>query len=235
MKTDIKRPQFVRSFGRIKSRTLSDNKKDLLSNLLPKYQINDLRSASQSQKIYLEIGFGFGDFLFENAKNNPEILFVGCEPHINGIVNLLAKLQKKPLKNIRIFVGDNRLLLSTISDKIFDKIHILFPDPWPKTKHHKRRLINIEFLQLLHSKIKADGQLIIATDDDNYKKWIFAEYFRSGLWQWQAESKADWQNFPDNWIKTKYQLKAEIAGRENIYLEFAPKLLQNCIMQSLSI
>ena len=217
MKTNTKRPKFVRSFGRIKSRTLSNNKKDLLENLLPQYQIINSENIPQSQKIYLEIGFGFGDFLFENAKNNPDILFIGCEPHLNGVINLLAKLQETPLTNIKIFVGDNRLLLSTICHKIFDKIYILFPDPWPKSKHHKRRLINAEFLQLLHSKIKDDGKLIIATDDNSYKQWIFAEYFRSGLWKWQANSKADWQNFPDDWKKTKYQIKAEAAGRENIY------------------
>jgi tRNA (guanine-N7-)-methyltransferase len=222
MKENISIPQFVRSFGRIKSRTLSNNKKDLLANLLPKYQINNSASILQSPKIYLEIGFGFGDFLFENAKNNPEILFIGCEPHINGVVNLLAKLQKEPLENIKIFVGDNRLLLSTISKKIFDKIYILFPDPWPKTKHNKRRLINIDFFQLLHSKIKNTGKLIVATDDNSYKKWILAEYFRSDLWQWHAKSKVDWQNFPNSWIKTKYQIKAEVSGRENIYLEFIP-------------
>ena len=229
MKVGVKIPQFVRSFGRIKSRKLSDNKRNLLVDLLPKYQIKDSSFTATSQKTYLEIGFGFGDFLFKNAKNNPEILFIGCEPHINGVVNLLAKLQDDPLPNLKIFVGDNRLLLSKIHGKIFDKIYIIFPDPWPKLKHHKRRLINADFLQLLHSVTKDFGQLIIATDDNGYKEWILAEYLRSDLWQWQVKSKADWQNFPNDWVKTKYQIKAEIVGRENIYLKFMPKLLFNNI------
>jgi tRNA (guanine-N7-)-methyltransferase len=216
-------PKFVRSFGRIKSRKLSDHKKDLLENLLPKYQlatseINNL--AHNSQKIYLEIGFGFGDFLFENAKRNPNILFIGCEPHLNGVVNLLAKLEVEPLGNIKLFIGDSRLLLDNVNQKIFDKIYILNPDPWPKAKHYKRRLINAELLKTLHNQAKTNAELIIATDDDGYKKWIMAEYFKSGLWNWTAKSKADWQKFPDDWVKTKYQKKAEIAGRENVFLKF---------------
>ncbi|MCE3254558.1 MAG: tRNA ((7)-)-methyltransferase [Rickettsiaceae bacterium] len=226
MNKPIQSPKFVRSFGRIKSRKLSDHKKHLFSDLLPNYQISEQSIAelkNNQGKIYLEIGFGFGDFLFENAKNNPDILFIGCEPHINGVVNLLAKLEIEPLKNIRIFVGDNRLLLEQAVDKIFEKIYILFPDPWPKSKHHKRRLINTQFLELLHAKTTANAELIIATDADGYKEWIMKEYLASRLWNWEVNCAADWKNFPADWVKTKYQKKAEIAGRENVFLRFARK------------
>ena len=222
MSKEIKGPKFVRSFGRVRTRKLSIHKKELFSQTLLKYKIEESAIAdlkNHQQQIHLEIGFGFGDFLFENAKNNPDILFIGCEPHINGVVNLLAKLETHPLENIKIFVGDSRIFLEN-SNQIFDKIYILNPDPWPKVKHYKRRLINVEFFELLHSKIKINSPLIIATDDNNYKKWIMAEYFRNGSWQWQAKSKEDWQNFPNNWVQTKYQKKAEIAGRENVFLEF---------------
>ncbi|MES2676948.1 MAG: tRNA (guanosine(46)-N7)-methyltransferase TrmB [Pseudomonadota bacterium] len=223
MTTNIKQPKFVRSFGRVRTRKLSIHKKDLFSNLLPLYQITDLAIPdlkNNPQQIYLEIGFGFGDFLFENAKNNPDILFVGCEPHINGVVNLLAKLESQPLLNIKIYVGDSRIFLEQAQAKTFAKIYILNPDPWPKAKHYKRRLIDLEFFKLLHDKIKIDAKLIIATDSDSYKKWIMSEYFKSDLWQWLANSKADWQNFPRNWVQTKYQKKAEVEGRTNVYLEF---------------
>lgn len=214
--------RFVRSFGRVRTRKLSIHKKELFSKTLLLYKIEESQIANlenDQQPIYLEIGFGFGDFLFENAKNNPNILFIGCEPHINGVVNLLAKLELHPLKNVRIFVGDSRIFLENC-EKIFDKIYILNPDPWPKVKHYKRRLINAEFFDLLYSKIKSNSSLIIATDDNNYKKWIMAEYFRNGAWQWLANSKSDWQNFPQNWVQTKYQKKAELEGRENVFLEF---------------
>jgi tRNA (guanine-N7-)-methyltransferase len=213
---------FVRSFGRVRTRKLSIHKKDLFSNTLPKYKIEELEITNlenNGQPIYLEIGFGFGDFLYENAKNNPNILFIGCEPHINGVVNLLAKLEVLPLNNLKIYVGDSRIFLAHCQ-QIFDRIYILNPDPWPKAKHYKRRLINLEFFELLHSKIKDHSKLIIATDDNSYKKWIMAEYFKSALWQWLANSKSDWQNFPSDWVQTKYQKKAELAGRKNVFLEF---------------
>jgi tRNA (guanine-N7-)-methyltransferase len=220
-----KQPKFVRSFGRVRTRKLSIHKKDLFSNTLLQYKIEESEIpnlANDKGSIHLEIGFGFGDFLFENAKNNPDILFIGCEPHINGVVNLLAKLELHPLKNVKIFVGDSRIFLEH-SAQIFDKIYILNPDPWPKAKHYKRRLINAEFFELLHSRLKPNSPLVIATDDNGYKRWIMAEQFRSGLWQWLARSKSDWKNFPHDWVQTKYQRKAEIAGRENVFLEFRPQ------------
>lgn len=221
--TSIKQPKFVRSFGRVRTRKLSIRKKDLFSNLLLQYKIEDPSIPdlnNNQQPIHLEIGFGFGDFIFENAKNNPNILFIGCEPHINGVVNLLSKLEEYPLNNIKIYVGDSRIFLELVEPKTFDKIYILNPDPWPKAKHYKRRLIDVEFFKLLNSKIKNDGKLIIATDSDSYKKWIMSEYLKSGLWHWLARSKADWQKFPDDWVQTKYQKKAEIEGRANVYLDF---------------
>jgi tRNA (guanine-N7-)-methyltransferase len=221
-----KQPQFVRSFGRVRTRKLSHHKKDLFNNLLLKYKIEDSGIAdlkNDKKPIYLEIGFGFGDFLFENAKNNPDILFIGCEPHINGVVNLLSKLENEPLPNIKLYVGDSRILLGSAYSQTFDRIYILNPDPWPKTKHYKRRLINVEVLELLHSKIKPQEKLIIATDSDSYKAWVMSQYFGSGLWQWTAKSKADWDNFPGDWVKTKYQKKAEIEGRKNVFLEFLAK------------
>ena len=220
---NITSDKFVRSFGRVKARRLSQHKKDLFENLLPEYQI-DAQSLSQlntnSKEIHLEIGFGFGDFIFENAKKNPDKLFIGCEPHINGVVNLLAKVEQKPLDNLKIFVGDGRIFLDEIPDHFFNRIYILNPDPWPKTKHQKRRLVNKEFLEFLHTKIKPNNYLNIATDSNIYKEWVMREYFRTKMWNWVARSKYDWKRFPKNWVKTKYQKKAEIAGRENAFLQF---------------
>jgi tRNA (guanine-N7-)-methyltransferase len=217
--------RLIRSFGRIKSRKLSDHKNFLLKNLLPFFEINEeflgqIQNLSESKKFtkfYLEIGFGFGDFIFEKAKQNPDILFFGCEPHLNGIVNLLAKLEKEPLQNLKISSSDVRILLAKFPPKFFDQIFILFPDPWPKAKHFKRRLINLEFLdKILSPKIKNAASLTIATDHDSYKTWILAKILRSKNFSWLANSKKDWQIFPKNWIETKYQKKAAIEGRVSV-------------------
>ena len=211
--------RLIRSFGRIKSRKLSKNKNFLLANLLPIYEIDEnfLAQIQNFSKFFLEIGFGFGDFLFEKARQNPDILFFGCEPHLNGIVNLLSKLEKEPLKNLKISNIDVRILLSKFPAKFFDQIFILFPDPWPKTKHFKRRLINLEFLdKVLSPKIKSGAELTIATDHDSYKTWILAEILHSKNFSWLANSNKDWQIFPNNWVETKYQRKAALEGRVSV-------------------
>jgi tRNA (guanine-N7-)-methyltransferase len=212
--------KIIRSFGRIKSRKLSDPKNTALNELLPLYQINQYSQPSQNNKKVLEIGFGFGDFLFEKAKQNTDKLFFGFEPHINGVANLLNKLQKNPLNNIKISTQDVRTELEKFENNFFDEVYILFPDPWPKTKHFKRRLINLDFLdKILAPKLKNNSKLIIATDHDSYKTWILSQILLSKKFFWQANSKKDWQIFPDDWITTKYQKKAALEGRNSIILE----------------
>ena len=219
----------IRSFGRIKCRKLSTTKEKLLSDLLIKYQINEdflskktnyQNLANNFKNIVLEIGSGFGDFVFAKAKAHPDNAFIACETHINGIVNLLAKLEKNPLNNIKIFNSDIRLLLNNIKYPLFDKIYILFPDPWPKVRHYKRRLINEDFLESLNKVILNNGKLIIATDHDSYKSWILAKILKNDSFKWTAVSKNDWQNFPEDWVHTKYQKKAVKEGRSSIFLEF---------------
>ncbi len=214
--SDLSKAKIIRSYGRIKSRKLSDNKKLLLAEILPLYKIGDQPLNDSNQKNILEIGCGFGDFLFTKASNNPDINFIGCEPHINGVVNLLAKLKLHPLDNLKISQLDIRILLAKIADLFFDEIYILFPDPWPKQKHYKRRLINLEFLEILAKKIKKAGKLIIATDHDAYKTWILSAILNSNSFELLIKNKNDWQNFPSNWTVTKYQKKAIIEGRRPV-------------------
>jgi tRNA (guanine-N7-)-methyltransferase len=221
--------KLIRSYGRIKSRKLSDNKKLLLQEVLPLYEfkIDNLAQLNINQKNILEIGFGFGDFLFNQVVNNPQFNFIGCEPHINGVVNLLAKLHHLPdsklFPNLKISQIDVRLLLDKIPNYFFDEIYILFPDPWPKHKHYKRRLINLEFLQFLAKKIKPHGKLIIATDHDAYKAWILAAILRCSDFYLPVENQDDLTKFPLNWIMTKYQKKAILEGRQPVIFN-----LQKC-------
>lgn len=212
---NLQNNRLIRSFGRIKSRKLSDHKNHLLTDLLPLYEIP--QKITGATKNCLEIGFGFGDFTFEKAQKNPDTLFFGSEPHLNGVVNLLAKLEVEPLSNLKISTTDSRLLLAKFPDKFFDQIFILFPDPWPKFKHFKRRLINQEFLdEILSPKMKNGSKLTIATDHDSYKTWILSEISNSKKFTWSANSKKDWQIFPSDWVVTKYQKKAEREGRTSV-------------------
>lgn len=218
LRSSQNKQKIIRSFGRIKSRKISDSKNLLYKNFSEKYQINYEKIESNNN--ILEIGFGFGDFFFVNAKNNPSKNFYGCEPHINGIISLFQKLQNQPLNNIKITNEDVRLVINKFPDNFFEKIYILFPDPWPKQKHHKRRLINTEFLdEILAKKLKLNHKIIIASDDDSYKIWILAHILNSKKFAWTAKNADSWQNFPENWVISKYHQKALNENREPILIE----------------
>ena len=129
-------------------------------------------------------------------------------------------LEKQPLPNLKITNQDIRIFINNFPDNFFEKIYILFPDPWPKFKHFKRRLIDKKFLdQILFPKLKNNGKIIIATDHDSYKTWILSHILQSVKFKWLATSKASWKIFPDDWIITKYQKKAIAEGREPILIE----------------
>lgn len=210
----------IRTFGRIKSRKLSDNKNDLYQNKIKKYTINQNLDADEYRKykkFSFEIGFGYGDFIFTNALNKKDQLFFGCEPHINGVVSLISKLESNNISNVKISSNDARDVIEKFPNNFFDEIFILFPDPWPKSKHFKRRLINADFIDnFIANKIKKDGELIIATDHDSYKLWIAKAVLESKNLLWTASSSSDWNDFPDDWVKTKYQKKAEIENRKSV-------------------
>ena len=215
--------KLIRSFGRIKSRKLSNPKKDLLDNFLPKHLLsNDFKEFQnlKKQENILEIGFGFGDFLFNFAQKNPQKNFFGFEPHLNGVVNLLNLIKENDIKNIKISTHDIRQQIDIFPNNFFDRVYLLFPDPWPKNKHFKRRLITNKFLdEIISPKVKDSGKIIIATDHDAYKTWILVNILNSEKFVWTAQSKADWQNFPKDWVLTKYQKKALIEKRSAVFFE----------------
>ncbi|PIR31959.1 MAG: tRNA (guanosine(46)-N7)-methyltransferase TrmB [Alphaproteobacteria bacterium CG11_big_fil_rev_8_21_14_0_20_44_7] len=216
--------KFLISYGRTKARKLTPNQQRLFDELLPKIQISLKNPAlgwqNQSAETWLEIGFGDGGHLAHQARNNPNVNFIGCEPFINGAVKLLREIEDNNLQNIRIYTGDVRDLLEKTPENSISRIFILNPDPWPKTKHHKRRLIQKPLLDLLEKVLQPEGMLRIATDDEDYAFWILKEFMNHPKFLWTVRSKADWQNDPDDHIKTKYQKKAFKEGRKNIFIEY---------------
>ncbi|CAK0778734.1 tRNA (guanine-N(7)-)-methyltransferase [Gammaproteobacteria bacterium] len=129
--------------------------------------------------VYLEIGFGTGKFLISQAKEHPEVDFIGIEVHRPGVGQLLGELQVKEIGNVRVFCADAVEVLRTqIQDHALTRVYILFPDPWPKRKHYKRRLVQPEFVELLHKKVKPEGLVHLATDWEEYAtqiKTVFSE------------------------------------------------------------
>ncbi|MFT4718262.1 MAG: tRNA (guanine-N7-)-methyltransferase [Rickettsiales bacterium] len=211
--------KFIRSFGRIKSRKLGQNRVDLFNNILPKYQfeVDNLIKNNKFSKINLEIGFGSGDFLFENAKNNPDQLFIGSEIYINSIGNLLTKLEKNPLNNVKIYQNDVRFLLEKLPNNFLDRVFILFPDPWPKKRHHNRRIVNQDLLKILHFISKPKSKLLIATDHQSYQEHLLKLFTNNVFFTLDQNFNQNPYQEPDFWIKTKYQKKAITEGRESMF------------------
>jgi tRNA (guanine-N7-)-methyltransferase len=175
-------------------------------------------------RLWLEIGFGAGEHLAWQAAAHPDTGFIGCEPFINGVARLLSEIDRTGLGNIRLFQDDARLLLAALPDSSIDRAFILFPDPWRKTRHHKRRIIGPTTLPLL-ARVLADGaELRVATDDPGYKSWILHHVRASDEFEWMARSPGDWRSRPADWPATRYEAKAGEAGRTPSFFLFTRRV-----------
>jgi tRNA (guanine-N7-)-methyltransferase len=203
----------LRSFGRRKGRNLRPTKQGLFDTLLPKLQISlsESKILNPESRTWLEIGFGGGEHLAHLAGLHPEVQFIGCEPYVNGIAGLLSHIDEHKLKNIRIYSDDARDLINSLPDNSLERVFILYPDPWPKTRHHKRRIISTEFLDSLTLVMKSGAELRLATDSADYATWMLERLLVHKSFKWTAKTCEDWLNPPAEWISTRYEQKA-LAG-----------------------
>jgi tRNA (guanine-N7-)-methyltransferase len=175
------------------------------------------------QDVWLEIGFGAGEHLAWQAENNPQIGIIGVEPYVAGQAKLLTKLSSlSPIEsNIRLYTEDARDVIAALPDASLSRIFILFPDPWPKTRHHKRRFIQTEMLNRFARVMKQGAELRFATDDPGYLVWALERLSAHAAFRWLAHSAADWRARPSDWPQTRYEAKAIGAARACTYLRFA--------------
>ena len=176
--------QEIRTFGRRHGKKLSARKQLLLDTVLPAFLPKNIKNTGN---LILEIGFGNGEHMRDLAIRNPESIIIGAEPFMNGVAALLSSTTSESdnqilpeYKNIRIWPDDVRKLLHD-SDYKFSEIWVLHPDPWPKARHEKRRLLNADFLKLLSEHLDKDGQIIIGTDHWEYFDWIVTEVKKTAL------------------------------------------------------
>ncbi|MDR1498844.1 MAG: tRNA (guanosine(46)-N7)-methyltransferase TrmB [Rickettsiales bacterium] len=207
----------VRSFGRINSRGVLKSKENVIENILPKYSIGLDYPINPDIVNHLEVGFGHGESMAERAKKNENINYIGCETYVKGVLDLLDIIVKNNLKNINIFNGDARLLLENLKNDSLDMIFILFPDPWPKKKHHRRRIINEDFLHLVSEKLKTGGQLFFSSDIDAYVEYTIEMVVKTGYFK-ELFDKNNCGITPEWWVETKYQKKAMNTGRISKFL-----------------
>jgi tRNA (guanine-N7-)-methyltransferase len=223
----------LRSFGRRRGRKLSPRQDRLMHELLPRvavdlktpFSVPALEAGSpeenrRRQSAWLEIGFGGAEHLLWQAEHNPSVTLIGCEPFEDGVVKALTRIEEANLTNIRLHMGDARDVLRWLPEASISRAFILFPDPWPKRKHRKRRLVNPSTLALLARVVKPGGELRIGTDIGDYARTMLQAFRAQTAFRWQAESPADWRIRPADWAETRYEQKAEREGRQRYYFRF---------------
>ena len=212
-------------YGRRKGRKLSKSRQLAIING-KKHIINkeDLSCISNSKKhIILEIGFGNGENLINSAKKNPNLFYIGADPFLNTTADCLSKLLLLNLKNVVIWPDDIRNILNNFPYNSISGIKILFPDPWPKTKHQNRRLIQNTFIEKVYQILKPSSSITIATDHDVLKNWILEKFQRYKKFEWIAQSSKDWQIRPSDCFQTKYEIKSISQKRKPSWFVFKKK------------
>lgn len=166
------------------------------------------------------MGFGGGEHLAAQAAAHPETGFVGCEPFLNGVAKFLVRAEDEALGNVRVFADDARLLLDALPDACVGRAFVLFPDPWPKARHHRRRFIAPGNLDALARVLRDGAELRMASDDMGYVRWMLFHTLGHGAFDWTARGAADWRERPDDWPATRYEAKALERGARCAYLRF---------------
>ncbi len=215
-----------RLYGRSRGKTLRAGQERLLSEAMPRLEIAPEALASgaifgfEPRELWLEIGFGSGEHLIEQAKAHPDVGLIGCEPFLNGVVAALSGIERERLVNVRIRRGDVQTLLEAAPEAFFSRVFMLYPDPWPKRRHNKRRVVSDPMIEVLARTLRPGGELRFATDIDDYAGWSLRRFLASPFFRWKAARADDWRTPWPEWRPTRYEAKARRAGRGSVYLSF---------------
>jgi tRNA (guanine-N7-)-methyltransferase len=214
-------------YGRSRGKTLRQYHARLVREFLPEIEIaaDSLAAPAmlfgfEPREIWLEIGFGGGEHLLNHAAAMPEIGFIGCEPFLNGVAKLLAGIDELRLSNVRVRSGDAGALLAAMPSGFLTLVFCLYPDPWPKRRQNKRRLISAALIAELARVLRPGGQLRFASDIDDYCGWTLQRFLGSKEFSWQATRSGDWRAPWPAWRATRYEQKARREGRTSTYLTF---------------
>ncbi|MBI1244684.1 MAG: tRNA (guanosine(46)-N7)-methyltransferase TrmB [Alphaproteobacteria bacterium] len=222
--------RLLHSYGRRRGRRLKPNQKNLVTGALPRFAVSAPEKGERldvpglfgfvPRALWFEVGFGGGEHLAHQAANNPDVALIGAEPFLNGVVSALQHIESRGLANVRLYQGDARDLLPSLADGALEKLFVLHPDPWPKLRHHKRRLIQQPFLDEAARLLGPGGELRLATDDEPYLVWMLERVPRHPAFEWTARTADDWRLYPPDAIETRYAAKARREGRKATILRF---------------
>ncbi len=179
----------------------------------------DLQALFGGRDVWLEVGFGGGEHMIHQATLNPGVGIIGAEPYINGVAMLLGKLRRAEVDNVRIHPGDVRDLFDVLPDASIARAFLLYPDPWPKARHHRRRFVTPEHLEPLARVLRPGAIFRVATDIPDYVRQTLLEVPRHGF-EWLADGPSDWRAPWADWTRTRYEAKALREGRVPHYLTF---------------
>ena len=221
-------------YGRRKGKSLRPGQEVHMRETLPQLAVPDVGWAENPERrpidpaalfgrraeLHLEIGFGAGEHLLRLARMHPEHDFIGCEPFENGVAALLPRVAEEGLENIRIHHGDARDLLDVLPAGGLARCYLLYPDPWPKKKHHRRRFVQPETLDQLARALRSEAALRMATDITDYARHSLEQLHRHPDFTWTAEAPGDWRHPWAGWESTRYEAKALREGRTPLYLRF---------------
>jgi tRNA (guanine-N7-)-methyltransferase len=222
----------IRSYGRRRTKGLRPTRVHAQEEVLPQVAITLPREGERVdpasffskenpvKAIWFEIGFGNGEHLLQLAMNNPDIGFIGCEPFINGVAALCVGIRENNVKNIRIWPDDARMLMARLKDHSLDRLFLLHPDPWPKTRHHKRRFVQTETLDQIAKLLKPGAEFRMATDHPELAAWLLEKTYFHPAFTWLATCADDWRKPPADWPETRYGQKGLKQGRPPVYFRF---------------
>ena len=216
-----------RLYGRASGHKLRKGQRELVDSLLPKIavpaegEITSQQLFGDSRPLHFEIGFGSGEHLANRADMLPDHGFIGAEPFLNGVAAALAHIRDRRLANVRLWRGDALDVLQRVPDEALSFLYLLHPDPWPKARHAKRRMINDRPVDLFAAKLKRGGEFRLATDDPTYLAWSLMVMQRHAhQFEWLAETPKDFLEPSGGWIETRYGAKSRREGRRPYYLRY---------------
>ena len=215
-----------RLYGRRQGHKLRLGQAALIERRLPELSISptgtlDARALfGDDRPLELEIGFGRGEHLAAQAAMRPASGLIGCEPFLDGVVGLLAHIEEAGLRNVRIHMGDAIDVLERLPDASLSRAWLLHPDPWPKSRHAKRRFMNGGPIALLAAKLKPGGEFRFGNDHPVYCRWAMMVMAARPEFEWRAAHPRDFLTRPDDWPETRYEAKARRQGREVWYFRY---------------